>query len=102
PKTARGESELAGGSNGAELDRAAPPTSGIDAAPDSGGLGIDTQAAFQSVLRSLARQRPGDDGNPRSVAFPFDFSADAALDYTEPDPASEGFVGAAKRLVSIT
>lgn len=70
--------------------------------PIGAELGIDTQTAFQNVLRSLARQQPGDDANARRVTFPFDFSGDSNLDYTEPDPAAEGFVGAAKRLVSIT
>ena len=70
-------------------------------------LAIDRQSAFQNVLKSLSTKQP-EPAAPSPAApaedpsFPFDFSTDSKTDYSPPDPRSEGFVGAAKRLVAIT
>lgn len=63
-------------------------------------LDRDKQSTFQNVLKSLARR----DSEPSQLqdTFPFDFSSDSPSDYSDPDPASEGFASAAKRLVNIT
>ncbi|MDQ8203425.1 ATP-binding protein [Pelagicoccus sp. SDUM812003] len=65
---------------------------------DNASLGLDKQSAFRSVLKSITRQKQDQSAN----TFPFDFSSSSQADYSEPNPDTEGFVGAAKRLVSIT
>lgn len=61
-------------------------------------LAIDEQQALQNVLKTITRQKKEQGPN----TFPFDFSTNSQPDYTEPTPAHDGFIGAAKRLVSIT
>ncbi len=63
-------------------------------------LEIDKDVAFQNVLQSITRQK--EESSQAQEFFPFDFSSNPDTDYTDPDPHSEGFVGAAKRLVEIT
>lgn len=64
----------------------------------SESLAIDEQQALQNVLKTITRQKKEQGAN----TFPFDFSAKEQSDYSEPTPAQDGFIGAAKRLVSIT
>ncbi|EDY85057.1 hypothetical protein VDG1235_4691 [Verrucomicrobiia bacterium DG1235] len=75
-----------------------PDSSAEEAEQDEQRLSIDKSQALQNVLKSITRQKKEQSSN----TFPFDFSTEQQSDYTEPSPQQDGFIGAAKRLVSIT
>ena len=101
----------------AEVSKTAPETPpALLEDPDSAAkadkpeLSFNKQAAFQNVLKSLGLEhqqklskKPEEAKEVETVqdTFPFDFSSESSVDYSEPDPHSEGFIGAAKRLVAI-
>ncbi len=62
-------------------------------------LGIDKKVAYQEVLKSVARKKAA---TPKQESLPFDFAQEPEIDYIPPNPSKEGFVGAAKRLVTMT
>ena len=66
---------------------------------DPESLVIDKQATYEEVLKSVARQK---EAGPTQESFPFDFAQEPIADYSPPNPAKEGFIGAAKRLVAMT
>lgn len=65
-------------------------------------LEINKEAVFKNILLTLEEKKRKVEDEELQDTFPFDFSANPDTDYTEPDPHNEGFVGAAKRLVSNT
>lgn len=65
-------------------------------------LEIDKDIVFKNVLKTLEEKQRKVENEELQNTFPFDFSTKTNTDYTEPDPHNEGFVGAAKRLVSNT
>lgn len=78
-----------------------PATSGnnTENEENSESLAIDKQAAYEEVLKTVARQKSAE---PTQEPFPFDFAQEPIADYSPPNPAKEGFIGAAKRLVALT
>lgn len=89
----------------AEADLTAPkaesatPDSKTESGQNSESLAIDKQAAYEEVLKTVARQKSAE---PTQESFPFDFAQEPIADYSPPNPAKEGFIGAAKRLVAMT
>lgn len=67
--------------------------------PPNESLAIDKDAAFQEVLKSVARKKAA---APKQESLPFDFAQEPVADFSPPNPAKEGFVGAAKRMVAMT
>jgi len=74
-----------------------------DAAADSksDSLAIDEKAAYEGVSKALGGPEPREETEEKQAFFPFDLSANAPSDFSPPDPAREGFAGAARRLVSM-
>ncbi len=70
----------------------------VDDEPNE-SLTIDKEAAYQEVLRSVARKKAA---APKQDSLPFDFAQEIVADFSPPNPAKEGFVGAAKRMVAMT
>lgn len=62
-------------------------------------LAIDKKTAYQEVLKSVARKKATE---PKQESLPFDFAQEPVADYNPPNPAKEGFIGAAKRMVAMT
>ena len=71
----------------------------VGATTDS--LEIDKTSAFKNVVSSLAN-KPRPTEQAQQQAFPFDFSQELSDDFSPPNPAREGFTGAANRLISLT
>jgi len=69
-----------------------------EASPDE-SLAIDKDAAYQEVLKSVARKKAS---APKQESLPFDFAQEPVADFSPPNPAKEGFIGAAKRMVAMT
>ncbi len=65
----------------------------------SESLSIDREAAYQEVLKSVARKKAA---APTQESLPFDFAQEPVANYNPPNPAKEGFIGAAKRMVAMT
>ena len=62
-------------------------------------LSIDKRSAYEEVIKSVARQKTN---GPTQESLPFDFAQEPVTDYNPPNPAKEGFINAAKRLVAMT
>ena len=60
---------------------------------------FDKKAAYQDILKSVARKKAA---APKQESLPFDFAQEPVADFNPPNPAKEGFVGAAKRMVAMT
>jgi len=70
-----------------------------DTSKQDQSLSIDKKAAYQEILKSVARKKAA---APKQVSLPFDFAQEPVADFNPPNPAKEGFVGAAKRMVTMT
>ena len=79
---------------GKKLAESSPDTSKQDQS-----LSIDKKAAYQEILKSVARKKAA---APEQESLPFDFAQEPIADFNPPNPAKEGFVGAAKRMVAMT
>jgi len=64
-------------------------------------LVIDKEAAIKEVASSFAA-KPRSTEQIQQQAFPFDFSQEFDDDFSPPNPAREGFSGAANRLIGLT
>ena len=62
-------------------------------------LSIDKKSAYQEVSKSVAKKKAA---NPKQESLPFDFAQEPVADYSPPNPAKEGFIGAATRLLEMT
>jgi len=62
-------------------------------------LSIDKLSAYEEVMKSVARQKTI---SPTQESLPFDFAQEPVTDFSPPNPAKEGFISAAKRMVAIT
>lgn len=69
--------------------------------PKTDSLAVDKTKALGKVASSLAK-KPRPAAKAQQQAFPFDFSQETSDDFSPPNPAREGFTGAANRLVSLT
>jgi len=65
----------------------------------SEALSIDKLSAYEEVMKSVARQKTA---TSRQESLPFDFAQEPVTDFSPPNPAKEGFISAAKRLVAMT
>ncbi|MBT6380022.1 MAG: hypothetical protein HOJ89_07350 [Opitutales bacterium] len=65
----------------------------------SEALSIDKLSAYEEVMKSVARQKVA---NTTQESLPFDFAQEPVTDFSPPNPAKEGFISAAKRLVAMT
>jgi len=70
-----------------------------DTSKQDESLSIDKKAAYQEVLKSVARKKAA---APKQESLPFDFAQEPVADFNPPNPAKEGFIGAAKRMVAMT
>jgi len=61
-------------------------------------LSIDKKTAYKEVSKSVAKKRAA---TPKQESLPFDFAQEPVADYSPPNPAKEGFIGAAMRLVEM-
>ena len=62
-------------------------------------LSIDKLSAYEEVMKSVARQKTA---TSTQESLPFDFAQEPVTDFSPPNPAKEGFISAAKRLVAMT
>lgn len=76
-----------------------PAKSSPDTSKQDESLSIDKKAAYQEVLKSVARKKAT---APKQESLPFDFAQEPVADFNPPNPAKEGFIGAAKRMVAMT
>jgi hypothetical protein len=65
----------------------------------SEALSIDKLSAYEEVMKSVARQKTA---TSTQESLPFDFAQEPVTDFSPPNPAKEGFISAAKRLVAMT
>lgn len=61
-------------------------------------LSIDKKTAYNEVSKSVAKKKAA---TPKQESLPFDFAQEPVADYSPPNPAKEGFIGAAMRLVEM-
>jgi len=61
-------------------------------------LSIDKKTAYREVAKSVAKKKAA---IPKQESLPFDFAQEPVADYSPPNPAKEGFIGAAIRLVEM-
>ena len=61
-------------------------------------LSIDKKAAYKEVSKSITKKKAA---TPKQESLPFDFAQEPVADYSPPNPAKEGFIGAAMRLVEM-
>ena len=66
---------------------------------NSEALSIDKLSAYEEVMKSVARQKTA---TSTQESLPFDFAQEPVTDFSPPNPAKEGFISAAKRLVAMT
>ena len=62
-------------------------------------LSIDKKSAYQEVSKSVAKKKAA---TPKQESLPFDFAQEPVADYSPPNPAKEGFIRAATRLLEMT
>ena len=62
-------------------------------------LSIDKKEAYKEVSKSVAKKK---EATPKQESLPFDFAQEPVADYSPPNPAKEGFIGAATRLLEMT
>ena len=62
-------------------------------------MSIDKKSAYQEVSKSVAKKKAA---TPKQESLPFDFAQEPVADYSPPNPAKEGFIRAATRLLEMT
>ncbi|HCR29881.1 MAG TPA: hypothetical protein DIV79_07695 [Opitutae bacterium] len=84
---------------GSEKDAPSLESEESKAATPDEVLSIDKKTAYQEVSKSVAKKK---DSTPKQESLPFDFAQKPVAHYSPPNPAKEGFIGAAMRLVEMT
>ncbi len=73
--------------------------SNSDTSKQDESLSIDKKTAYEEVLKTVARKKAA---APKQESLPFDFAQEPVADFNPPNPAKEGFIGAATRMVAMT